>query len=77
MQKTFDERPCLGSTIDDLNITLFKMTYLPKAVNAEVLANDKRDIKLQLASLRFYDLVYNCPTNAGILMFGNNVRYFF
>jgi len=46
-------------------------------VNAETLANDNRDIKLQLASLRFYDLVYDCPTNAGILMFGNNVRYFF
>jgi ATP-dependent DNA helicase RecG len=75
--KTFDERPCFGSTIDDLNITLFKMVYLPKAVNADVLANDRRDIKLQLASLRFYDLVYDCPTNAGILMFGNNVRYFF
>ena len=53
------------------------MVYLPKAVSAETLANDQRDIKLQLASLRFYDLVYDCPTNAGILMFGNNVRYFF
>ena len=75
--KTFDERPCVGSTVDDLNINLFKMIYLPKAVSAEVLANDTRDIKLQLASLRFYDLVYDCPTNAGILLFGNNVRYFF
>jgi len=75
--KTFDERPCVGSTIDDLNINLFKMVYLPKAVSSDVLANDKRDTKLQLASLRFYDLVYDCPTNAGILMFGNNVRYFF
>ena len=75
--KTFDERPCFGSTIADLNINLFKMVYLPKAVSAETLANDRRDIKLQLASLRFYDLVYDCPTNAGILMFGNNVRYFF
>jgi len=75
--KTFDERPCIGTTIDDLNINLFKMIYLPKAVSAATLANDNRDIKLQLASLRFYDLVYDCPTNAGILMFGNNVRYFF
>jgi ATP-dependent DNA helicase RecG len=75
--KTYDERPCFGSTIDDLNINLFKLIYLPKAVSAEALADDKRDIKLQLASLRFYDLVYDCPTNAGILMFGNNVRYFF
>ncbi|GHS88418.1 hypothetical protein FACS1894201_09870 [Bacteroidia bacterium] len=75
--KTFDEQPCVGATIDDLNIPLFKMVYLPKAVNSAILANDKRDIKLQLASLRFYDLVYDCPTNAGILIFGNNVRYFF
>ncbi|KAA6339139.1 hypothetical protein EZS27_012913 [termite gut metagenome] len=75
--KTFDEQPCLGSMIEDMNVSLFKMVYLPKSVSSEVLANDKRDVKLQLASLRFYDLVYDCPTNAGILMFGNNVRYFF
>ncbi|GHT47376.1 hypothetical protein FACS189440_07690 [Bacteroidia bacterium] len=75
--KTFDEQPCFGSTIEDLNINLFKMVYLPKAISEETLTKDHRDIKLQLASLRFYDLVHDCPTNAGILMFGNNVRYFF
>ncbi|GHT36669.1 hypothetical protein FACS189435_0100 [Bacteroidia bacterium] len=75
--RTFDEQPCFGSTIEDLNINLFKMVYLPKAISEETLATEKRDIKLQLASLRFYDLVHDCPTNAGILMFGNNVRYFF
>jgi len=25
-----------------------------------------------MASLRFYDLKENCPTNAGILLFGKN-----
>ena len=77
MQKTFDKEPCIGSSINDLNIYLFKMAYLPKSVSAEALANDKRNIKLQLASFHFYDLAHDCPTNAGILMFGNNVRYFF
>ena len=75
--KTFDELPCLDATIDDLNINMFKMNYLPKAVSRDTLENDKRNIKFQLASLRFYDLRFDCPTNAGILMFGNNVRYFF
>ena len=32
---------------------------------------------MQLASLRFYDLRSDCPTIAGVLAFGKDVRYFF
>ena len=74
---TFDELPCPNATIGDLDIELFKLTYLPKAIDKDVLTDDAREIKLQLASLRFYDLVYDCPTNAGVLMFGKNTKYFF
>ena len=41
-----------------------------------MLETDKRDIKHQMQALGFYDTRYDCPTNAGILMFGNNVERF-
>jgi ATP-dependent DNA helicase RecG len=74
--RTFDERPCFESTLDDLDLDLFRYKYLPRAVDKDILQNDSRDIKLQLASLRFYDLVRDCPTNAGVLMFGKRTPYF-
>jgi ATP-dependent DNA helicase RecG len=74
---TFDELPCPNAKIEDLDIELFKQTYLPRAIDKEILINDTREIKLQLATLRFYDLVYDCPTNAGVLMFGKDTKYFF
>ena len=69
LSKTFDTRPCFGSSLSDLNTDLFKTFYLPKAIDAETLNQNNRDIKQQLASLRFYDLVHDCPTNAGIILF--------
>ncbi|MDR0287635.1 MAG: putative DNA binding domain-containing protein, partial [Clostridiales bacterium] len=74
---TFDEYPMVQSTIDDLNLVRFKLDYLPRAVDRNLLQNDDREVKLQLASLRFYDMRSDCPTVAGILTFGKNVRYFF
>ena len=75
--KTFDEQPCIDTTLQDIDIELFRNKYLLRAVDKDTLENDSRDIKFQLASLRFYDLVYDCPTNAGILMFGKDTRYYF
>ena len=72
--QTFDALPCLGSSLDDLEIKLFRQIYLPIAYPEDVLENDKRDIRLQLQSLGFYDMRHDCPTYAGILMFGNNVE---
>lgn len=69
---TFDAMPCLGTTLDDLDIAIIKKEYLPKAVAEEVLSEDKRIIDKQLASLGLYDLCYNCPTNGAIILFGNN-----
>ncbi|MBD5312818.1 MAG: transcriptional regulator [Bacteroides sp.] len=72
--QTFDAMPCLGSTLEDLDVRLFRQIYLPKAYPEDVLENDKRDVRLQLQSLGFYDMKHDCPTFAGILMFGNNVE---
>ncbi len=74
--KTFDAMPCTGATIDDLDIKLFKTEYLPKAFPEDILLEDKRDIKLKLQSLGFCDLRYDCPTYAGIVLFGNTPEKF-
>lgn len=74
--RTFDAFPCKGSTLDDISIELFKIRYLPSAIDADALTENNREIKQQLASLKFYDLKEDCPTYAGIIMFGNNPRFF-
>jgi ATP-dependent DNA helicase RecG len=76
LTKAFDTQPCFGSMLSDLNTDLFKTFYLPKAIDAETLKLNNRDIKQQLASLRFYDLVLDCPTNAGILLFAQRPTSF-
>lgn len=73
---TFDIRPCIDADFSDLNSDLFKIDYLPNAIDNHELSNDKRDIKEQLAALRFYNLALNKPTNAGILLLGKNPEYF-
>ena len=70
--KTYDLVPALGSTIDDLSVDYFKITYLPLAIDEETLKQNGRSTEEQLASLRFFDLKESCPTNAGILLFGVN-----
>ena len=74
--RTFDAMPCLGTTLEDLDITLFKKEYLSKAVAEDILQEDKRTIEEQMASLGLYDLHYQCPTNAAIVLFGNNPERF-
>ncbi len=66
----FDQRPVLGSTIADLDLELFRSTYLPVAVGAEVLAENDRSIEQYLASLRLFDLDSTAPTALGLLVVG-------
>lgn len=74
--RTFDVLPCKGSTLSDISIELFKLRYLPSAIDTETLLENNRELKNQLASLKFYDIKEDCPTYAGILMFGSNPRFF-
>lgn len=74
--RTFDTRPCFGSTLNDIGIDIFKNTYLPKAIDEETLLANGREIKEQLASLKFYDLKQDCPSNAGLLLFGKKPRFY-
>jgi ATP-dependent DNA helicase RecG len=72
LQRTFDVRPCIGCTIDDLILDLFLVTYLPAAVDRAVIEENNRSNQEQMASLRFYDLGVGCPTNAGAMLFGRD-----
>ena len=68
--------PALGSSLEDISLELFNTNYLPSAIDRETLNENGRTIEEQLASLRFYDLKEECPTNAGILMFGINPEFY-
>ena len=70
--RTFDALPCRGSSLDALATDLFQIGYLNQAIAPAVLAKNQRDLVTQLASLRFFDSSRQCPTNAGILLFGKN-----
>lgn len=76
LARTFDTMPCRGGSLADISLELFQIRYLPAAIDAETLAENHRDLRQQLASMKFFDLNHDCPTHAGILMFGNNPRYF-
>ena len=73
---TFDATPCLNAKLEDLNVTYIKTQYLPMVFDEENLTNDKRNIKEQLASIHLYDRDNDCPTYAGIILFGINPKYF-
>lgn len=70
--RTFDQRRCLGATLDDLLLESFIVEYLPRVVDRDILAQNQRSVEEQLASLRLYDLAARVPTNAGILVFGRD-----
>ena len=74
---TFDARPCFGASLDDIDLDLFLHDYLPKAVDAKILAADDRPIERKLESLRFFNSAYGLPTNAAVLLFGKDSRRFF
>ena len=69
---TFDLRPAVGSSIEDLAEDLFRIGYLPHAVSADVLLENDRGVEEQLASLRFFDLRHGCPTHAAVLLFAQD-----
>ncbi|MCC6710387.1 MAG: putative DNA binding domain-containing protein [Gammaproteobacteria bacterium] len=72
--RTFDARPCVESALGDLATSLFLIDYRQQAIAAEVIAENGRSVEQQLASLRFFDLTRACPTHAGIVLFGLDVR---
>jgi ATP-dependent DNA helicase RecG len=74
--RTFDAQACAEATLDDLNDERFLLGYRKKVIAEEVIAANGRSLPQQLAGLRFFDLRRNCPTHAGILLFGHRPVYF-
>ncbi len=68
--QTFDQRPCVDASLDDLYLPPFRDEYLPRVVSPEVLAENGRSLPEQLASLRLFDLKRSVPTYAGVILFG-------
>ena len=71
--RSFDARPCIESSIDDLALGQFD-SYRREAVDADIIAENHRPIPHQLASLRLYDPSQNKPTHAGLLLVGKDPR---
>jgi len=74
--RSFDALPCLESTLADLSEDRFRLTYLRHAVSEEVIAENGRPLKQQLASLRFFDLRQDCPTHAGLLVLADRPMHY-
>ncbi len=75
--RTFDAIPCPEGDLDLMDLETFRHTYRPEAIAAEVIEENNRTIEEQLAALRFYSIKRNCPTNAGMLVFGVDPRDIF
>jgi len=69
---TFDATPCPEGGLRRMDLETFRQTYRPHAVAAEVIAENHREVAEQLAALRFYNLKRGCPTNAGMIVFGDD-----
>jgi len=76
MARTFDARPCSEARLEDLEIDLFLHVYRKAAVAEEVIRANNRSLEEQLAALRLYDLRRDCPTHAGVLLFGKRPAHF-
>ncbi len=67
---TFDQRPVAGTGLVDLDLELFRSTYLPAAVDADVLAENDRTVDQQLASLGLLDPTSGEARVLGLLVVG-------
>lgn len=74
--KTYDLIPALGATAKDISEEYFSLSYLPLAMDEETLQRNGRSTIQKMAALRFWDTSHDCPTNAGILIFGLNPLFY-
>ncbi len=66
----WDTQQLSPARLDDLNLDLFKSSYLPTAVDNDTLAANGRTIEQQLRSLRFLGTDNKTPTVTGLLTIG-------
>jgi ATP-dependent DNA helicase RecG len=65
----YDTRPLVGTSLDDIDLELFRSTYLPSVVAPEVIEENQRPLEQQLASVGITD-VSSTPTIMGLLAVG-------
>jgi ATP-dependent DNA helicase RecG len=76
LARSFDAGRCLEATLGDLALGQFDV-YRRQIVDQEIIDTNHRTVEQQLSSLRLFDTERNCATNAGVLLFGKNTRFFF
>lgn len=65
----FDAQPVAGATLADLDLTRFRLEYLPALVSPDTIAQNQRSVPQQLRALRLID-AGDVPTATAILMLG-------
>ena len=70
--RSFDIMPCADAPLEDLDLESFLNTYRRMAIDPEIIKENHRELKLQLAALRFYNLGRQCPTHAGVIAFSQD-----
>jgi len=68
--KPWDLQPIPSASISSLNLDQFRSEYLPTAIAAEVLQENRRTVHQQLRSLRFMSIDDEIPTVTGLLAVG-------
>jgi len=69
----YDLHPLRAASLDDLDLALFRGSYLPSTVASEVLAQNQRTMEQQLSSVRFVTADFpTIPTVVGVLAVGNS-----
>jgi ATP-dependent DNA helicase RecG len=69
LTQPYDSHPLQGSGLDDMDLELFRSTYLPVSVDPSVIAENDRPLGQQLASLRLAG-PDGIPTVLGLLVIG-------
>ena len=76
----FDLTPVRAATLEDLDLDLFRRTYLPSALTPEIIEQNNRSIEDQLSSVRFAtaepEISLRRPTVVGLLVIGKEPREF-
>ncbi len=72
-QRSFDMRPVVDASLDDLDIEYVRATYMPGAVAREILERNQRPVVQQLNSLRL--LHQGHPSQGALIAFGRDPQF--
>jgi ATP-dependent DNA helicase RecG len=72
---TFDARPCVDASIDDIDLRRFEAEYVPSATSPESRRENGRTTEEKLRALRLVSRDGR-PTNAALLLLGKEPRQF-